>query len=242
MQRISLALAVAMFVCSYGPMPLDARTIVLRAGWGETCAMLAQTEFRPNLQIQLKSNQRMKGHVSGTTAAGLTLERNGTATLIERTAIHSIRLVPRKPRGRRHRVLAIAGGVPAGLGAALASWYIGCSVAGGCDDPPHPAGSAGFYAVLVAVPVLLYRLAARADRGAFLIILDESVAHGSRTENPGRASSHPPCQGLPRRNASPRTIPPDDNSGRTSQMLAPRVTIRIVPSSVIPFRWCRVSP
>ena len=187
MQRISLALAVAMIVSSFGPMPLDARTIVVRAGWRETCAILAQPEFRPNLQIQLKSNQRMKGHVSGTTAAGLTLERNGTATLIERTAIHSIRLIPRKPRGHRYRMLALAGGVPAGLGAALGFWHIGCSVAGGCDDPPHPAGSAGFYAVLVAVPVLLYRLAARADRGAFLIVLDESVARGSPAEDTGRA-------------------------------------------------------
>ena len=122
----------------------------------------------------------MKGHVSGTTAAGLTLERNGTVTLIERTAIHSIRLVPRKARGHhRHRVLALAGGVPSGLGAALGSWYIGCNVAGGCGEPSHPVGSAGFYAVVVAVPVLLYRFAARADRGALLIVLDESVAHNS---------------------------------------------------------------
>lgn len=169
-------MAVALIVSSYGAIPLDARTIVVRAGWRETSTMLAQSEFRPKLQIQLKSNKKMKGHVSGTTSAGLTLERNGEATLIERAAIHSVRLVPRKARGHRHRMLALAGGVPAGLGAALGSWYIGCNVAGGCEEPPHPAGSAGFYAVLVAVPVLLYRLAARADRRALLIVLDESVA------------------------------------------------------------------
>ena len=175
MQRCSLALAVAMIVSSYGSIPLDARTIVVRAGWKETSTMLARPDFRPKLQIRLKSNKKMKGHVSGTTAAGLTLERNGTSILIERTAIHSIRLVPRKARGHRNRVLALAGGIPAGLGAALGSWYIGCNVAGGCGKPPHPVGSAGFYAVLVAVPVLLYRFAARADRGALLIVLDESV-------------------------------------------------------------------
>ena len=179
MKRCFLALAVAMIVSSYGSIPLDARTIVVRAGWKETSTMLAQPDFRPKFQIQLKSNKKMKGHVSGTTSAGLTLERNGTAILIERTAIHSIRLVPRKARGRRNRVLALVGGVPAGLGAALGSWYIGCSVAGGCGEPPHPVGSAGFYAVLVAVPVLLYRWAVRADRGALLIVLDESVAQNS---------------------------------------------------------------
>ena len=177
MQRSSLALAVALIVSSYGAIPLDARTIVLRAGWRETRSILAQPEFRPKLQIQLKSNKKMKGRVSGTTSAGLTLERNGEAILIERTKIHSVRLVPRKARGHRYRMLALAGGVPAGLGAALGSWHIGCNVAGGCEEPPHPAGSAGYYAVLVAVPVLLYRLAARTDRGALLIVLDESVAH-----------------------------------------------------------------
>ena len=113
-------------------------------------------------------------HLIASSYPGLTLAQ---ATLIERTAIHSIRLVPRKARGHRNRVLALAGGVPAGLGAALGSWYIGCRVAGGCGEPPHPVGSAGFYAVLVAVPVLVYRFAARADRGALLIILNESVAH-----------------------------------------------------------------
>ena len=176
-----------MIVSSYVSIPLNAKPIVLRAGWRETSTMLAQPDFRPKLQIQLKSNKKMKGLVSGTTAAGLTLERNGRAILIDRTAIHSIRLVPRKNRGHRHRVLALAAGVPAGLGAALGSWYIGCNVAGGCEEPPHPVGSAGFYAVLVAVPVLLYRLAARADRGALLIVLDESVA-----QNPlARPAPHP---------------------------------------------------
>lgn len=121
MQRRSPALAVAMIVSSYVSIPLNAKTIVVRAGWRETSTMLAQPDFRPKLWTQLKSNKKMKGHVSGTTAAGLTLERNGRAILIDRTAIHSIRLVPRKNRGHRHRVLALAGGVPARLGAALGS-------------------------------------------------------------------------------------------------------------------------
>ena len=139
--------------------------------------MLAQPDFLPKLQILLKSKKN--GHLSRTTAAGLTLERDGKAILIERTEIHSIRLVHRKACGHMHRVLALAGGVPAGLGAALGSWHIGCNVAGGCGEPPHPVGSAGFYPVLVAVPVLLYRFAAQADRRPLLIVLDESIAHNS---------------------------------------------------------------
>lgn len=179
MRRFSAALFVAVIFSSCEPIHLDAKTVVVKAGWKETRSTLAQPDFRLKLQIQLKSNRKMKGVVTGTTSAGLRLERKGSETFIERTEIHSIRLVPRKASSRRNRVLALAGGVPAGLGVALGTWHVGCAVAGGCGEPPDPVGSAGFYVVLVTVPVLLYRLAARADRGALLIILDESVANNS---------------------------------------------------------------
>ena len=169
-----IALFVAVFVSSFGSTPLDARTVVVRADWREASTMLAQTDFRPKLRIQLKSNKVIKGSVCRITDAGLRLERNGAEVLIERAEIHSIRLVPRRAGSRRNRVLALAGGVPAGLGAALGLWHVGCAIAGGCGEPPHPVGSAGFYALLVAVPVVLYRIAARADRGGLLIMLDES--------------------------------------------------------------------
>ena len=63
MQRFSIPLLVAIIV-SYGPIRLDAKTIVVRAGWKETSAMLAQPDFRPRLRIQLKSNKKMNGAVS----------------------------------------------------------------------------------------------------------------------------------------------------------------------------------
>lgn len=179
MQRLSIPLTIAIVVCCYGRIPIGAKTLTVRAGWEETSAILAQPDYRPTLQIRLKSNKKLKGAVSGTTATGLTFERRGAETLIERTEIHSIKLVPRKASGHRNRVLALAGGIPAGLGASLGAWNIGCSIVGGCEEPPNPVGAAGFYAVLVAVPVLLYRLATRADRGALLIILDENVANTS---------------------------------------------------------------
>ena len=179
MQRFSTALFVAGIFFFGWPIHLDAKTVVVKAGWKETRTTLAQPDFRLKLQIQLKSNRKMKGIVTGTTGAGLRLERNGSETFIQRTEIHSIRLVPRKASSHRNRVLALAGGVPAGLGVALGAWHVGCAVAGGCGEPSDPVGSAGFYAVLVAVPVLLYKLAARADRGALLIILDDSVANHS---------------------------------------------------------------
>ncbi len=178
MQRLSLLLISAITI-SCGPTPLDAKTIAVNAGWKETSAMLAQPDYRRTLQIQLKSNKKMKGSVSGTTATGIKFERKGVETFIERTEIYSIKLVPRKASGTRNRALALAGGVPAGLGAGLGAWHIGCAVVGGCGEPPNPVGAAGFYAVLVAVPVMLYRLATRADRGALLIILDESAANTS---------------------------------------------------------------
>ena len=178
MQRLSLLLITAITI-SYGPIPLDAKTIAVNAGWKETSAMLAQPDYRRTLQIQLKSNKKMKGSVSGTTATGIKFERKGVETFIERTEIYSIKLVPRKASGTRNRALALAGGVPAGLGAGLGAWHVGCTLVGGCEEPPNPVGAAGFYAVLVAVPVMLYRLATRADRGALLIILDETVTNTS---------------------------------------------------------------
>ena len=182
MQRFAIPLLVAIIASSYGPTTLDAKTVVARAGWKETCALLAQPDYRPSLQVQLKSNKKMKGTISGTTTAGLKLNRKGAETLVERTQIHSIKLVPRKPSGRRNRILALVGGIPAGLVAGLGVWRIGCAVVGGCGKPPDPAGAAGFYAILVAVPVMVYRFAARADRGALLIILDESAANISMAD------------------------------------------------------------
>lgn len=175
MQRFSIPLLVAIIASSCGPIPLDAKTVVARARWKEASALLAQPDYRPSLQIQLKSSKNMKGTVSGTTTAGLKLKRKGSETFIERTQIRSIKLVPRKASGHRNRILALVGGVPAGLGAGLGVWRVGCAAVGGCGDPPNPIGAAGFYAVLVAVPVIVYRIAARADRGALLIILDESI-------------------------------------------------------------------
>lgn len=175
MQRFSIPLLVAIIAGSYGPIPLDAKTVVVRARWQETRALLAQPDYRPSLQIQLKSSKKMKGTVSGTTAAGLKLKRKGAETFVERTQIRSIKLVPRNASGHRNRILAIVGGIPAGLGAGLGVWRIGCAVVGGCGKPPNPIGAAGFYAVLVAVPVMAYRFATRADRGALLIMLDESA-------------------------------------------------------------------
>ena len=182
MQRFSIPFLVAIIASCYGPTPLDAKTVVVRARWKATGALLAQPSYRPSLQIQLKSNKMMKGTVSGTTTAGLTLKRKGSETFIERTQIRSIKLVPRKPSGRRNRILALVGGIPAGLVAGLGVWRIGCAVAGGCGKPPDPTGAAGFYAILVAVPVMVYRFAARADRGALLIILDESAPNISMAD------------------------------------------------------------
>ena len=179
MHRLSIPLIIVIVVSSYGPIPLDARTITVKAGWKETSAMLAQPEYRPTVQIQLKSNKKMKGAVSETTATGLRIQRKGAESFIERTEIRSVKLVPRKASGHRNRALALAGGVPAGLGAGLGAWHIGCAVVGGCEEPPNALGAAGFYAVLVAIPVMLYSFATRADRGALLITLDESVANTS---------------------------------------------------------------
>lgn len=85
-------------------------------------------------------------------------------------------------------MLAHRGGVPAGLGIALGTWYVGCGVAGGCGEPSNPVGSAGFDSVLVAVPVLQFMLAVRADRGELLMALNETIAHNPLARpgpNPG---------------------------------------------------------
>ena len=151
-----------------------AKTVVVRADWEKARTLLARGDFRPRVRVELKSAERVKGKLIEATGAGLRLEQRGSETLIAREDIRTIRLAPRKTTRYKNRLLGLLGGIPAGFGAGIiTSLYC-------CFGDGTSGGAALGYTVLVgaliAVPYGFYELGARADRGAVLIVLDESTA------------------------------------------------------------------
>ena len=151
-----------------------AKTLVVRSGWEEARAMLTGGEYRRKIRVELRSSERVKGEFIEATGAGLRLAGKGYETRFAREDIRAIRLVPRKAKRFRYWLLGLLGGIPAGFGAGyFAAIAIGC---GGDIDRCTSASTVIFLSALIAVPYGFYELGARADRGAVLIVLDESAA------------------------------------------------------------------
>ena len=151
-----------------------AKTVVVRAGWEEARAMLAGGEYRPKVRVELQSSERVKGEFIEATGAGLRLAGKGYETRFAREDIRAIRLAPRKADRFTNRLLGLLAGIPAGFGAGYFA-----ALATDCRGDVDRCTS-GSYAILVgaliAVPYGFYKLGARADRGAVLVVLDEGAA------------------------------------------------------------------
>ena len=177
--------------------PAGRAETVVRADWEKARAMLAQSEFRPRIRVELKSSQRVmvtkgtfhdrkrtevelkpskwvKGKLIEATDAGLQVVFRREEISFLRDDISRIRLVPRKADRTKNRWIGILGGVPAGYGAGL---VLSSEIA--CRSSDCIPGL--FYSLLVgttlAVTYVFYKLGLRADRGAVLVVLDESTAN-----------------------------------------------------------------
>ena len=133
--------------------------------------MLAQGDYRPKIRVELHSSERLRGKLIEATGTGLRLVRRGTETSIAREEIRTIRLRPRKTTRYKNRLLGLLIGIPAGFGA---GFFLGVFASGYDLDRWGRASDTAFFAALIAVPYWFYKLGARADRGAVLIVLDES--------------------------------------------------------------------
>ena len=167
----------------------SAKTVSVEVPWEKARTIIAEGDFLPKIWVELHSSERLKGKLIEATGTGLRLvrlryetkiaksgsgrrqsarrfERQDTETLIERKDIRTIRLRPRKTTRYKYRLLGLLGGIPAGFGAGAFS--AGTSASGG-------QAAVVFFGALIAVPYGFYKLGARADRGAVLIVLDESA-------------------------------------------------------------------
>ena len=152
-----------------------AKTVVVRAGWEEARAMLAGGEYRPKVRVELQSSERVKGEFIEATGAGLRLAGKGYETRFAREDIRAIRLVPRKAKRFRYRLLGLLGGIPAGFGAGFV--VAAATACGGDIDRCNVAAADTILVIaLIAIPYGFYKLGARADRGAVLVVLDEGAA------------------------------------------------------------------
>ena len=170
MRRTLVVLAAALLIVPSG----HAKTVVVRAGWEEARAMLTGGEYRRKIRVELQSSEQMKGEFIEATGAGLRLEQRRSETLIAREDIRTIRLAPRKATRRTNRIIATVAGIPAGALSGLGATLLCC----GFEASPGPAWLQWpvLIGVWIAVQAGLYHLGARADRGAVLIVLDESTA------------------------------------------------------------------
>ena len=78
-----------------------------------------------------------------------------------------MRFVPRKPRTKKHRILAAFGGIPVGI-------LAGLGVVALCCDVDRSASLAAFHLTWAGIQVLLYALGAKADRGRLDVVVQDS--------------------------------------------------------------------
>ena len=142
------------------------KTITLSVDWDQARAIWEHGDFRQSVKVRLQSARQVRGTLVGITDSGLRIQKGQTATVIPRNQIHMIRLVPRRASTWNKRLLAIAGGIPVGLGAA----YGGGAICGDIDADSTCNKTVPYLTWGVA-QYLLFRLGAKADRGALILLL-----------------------------------------------------------------------
>lgn len=170
------AITLAVIALTTSGWTARAEQVSVRLRWDEARTMLAHGEFRAKVRVWQKANasKPLRGRLLGVTEAGIRLARNRAETLIDRDEVRSIRVVPTKGRPWRNRTVAVIAGVPAGIGASLATLYLGCIAVGGCGEGglSDRDGAVGIVGAGIALPVWICMRARGADRGSILLVLE----------------------------------------------------------------------
>ena len=165
----------------------SAKTVSVEVPWEKARTIIAEGDFRPKIRVELHSSERLKGKLVGTTDAGLRLMRLRYETKIAKSGSG------RRQSRYKYRLLGLLGGIPAGF---FGGFFFGAVASGGDIDRWGRASDTAFFAALIAVPYWFYKLGARADRGAVLIVLDErapdSPTPASQAERPSSAKEERP--------------------------------------------------
>ena len=151
------------------------KPVVVEAGWDDLRTAIGNTDFLPTVRVWtgVDGKSKIKARFGRITDSGLVLTKNGKALSIDRSEVHSIRLVPRKASTRKHRNAAAIAAAPIGFGASYGFMFLTCATARKCLDGPWSPAQIVFQlgAVAVAAPYLVYRLARKADRGSVVFEL-----------------------------------------------------------------------
>ena len=142
------------------------KTVTLAVDWDQAMSIWEHGDFRQSVKVRLRSSRQLRGTLAGITDSGARIQKRRSETVIPRDQIRAIRLVPRRSNIWNMRILAIAGGIPAGYLATFGTFALCC----GGDADTAPLIMLGFGA-WGATQYLLYRLGAKADRGALVLLL-----------------------------------------------------------------------
>lgn len=170
------AIALAALALAASAWPARAEHVVVRLGWDGARTTLSNGHFRDKVRVwrHADASKPLRGKLVEVTQSGIKLARKRAETLIDRAEVRSIRVVPTKGRPKGHRIAAMIGAVPAGIGASLATLYVGCVAVDGCGEGglSDRDGAVGIVAAGIALPVWIYMRARRADRGSILLVLE----------------------------------------------------------------------
>ena len=184
-QTIAMAILAALLVA---PVCLS-KTITLSVDWDQAREIWEHGDFRQAVKVGLRSSKRLGGKLVGITDSSLRVQKRQTETVIPRDQIRMIRLVPRRASTWNNRVLAIAGGVPAGYLATYGTIALCCG-----GDPDSTSFIALVLGVWGTTQYLLYRLGAKADRGVLILLIP---ATASATANSDLDTPPTPPEGRP---------------------------------------------
>ena len=187
-QAISIAILAALLVA---PECLS-KTITLSVDWDQAREIWEHGDFRQSVKVGLRASKQVRGTLAEITASGLRVQKRRSETVIPRDQIHTIRLVPRRASTWNKRLIAIGGGIPVGF---LASF--GGLVICGDIDADSTCNNTVPYLVWGAVQYVLYRLGAKADRGAVVLLLPAtaSATADSDLDTPSTPPEEPDSQG-----------------------------------------------
>ena len=151
------------------PSQAHAAPLRLNLDWTEMRAVVRHADLSPKITVRTGADGkgRVKGRLVGVEEDGVVLKKSGKRISVRRDNVCMIRLMPAKGHKYRWRTVAGIAALPIGLG----SYVLGFWPYGGTPEG-HPLDkTAVAVGHAIAIPVAVYQLARRADRGRGAIFI-----------------------------------------------------------------------
>lgn len=168
--------AIVLAACSLAAPCAHAREAEIRLTWNEARTVIDHIEPRSRLHVWSGADgkTRSKGKLVAITETEVTIENRNGATSLDREHVHSIKVFPARTHAYGNRKTVAILSVPIACGSFLFTWaaVLGISDSDTITVPKILASIGG----MLAVPVAVWQLARRADRGSIRIILKDTAA------------------------------------------------------------------